>query len=114
MNGQYPLYLEVLAETGEETVRQQFTIYIEITDGRAAFQNENYPPEDELPESVPKEQEGENNEEKEEISHQPRMMVEKNSLQKTPVMAGESINMTLTAKNSSPAQDPENMKQKLI
>ncbi len=114
MNGQYPLYLEVLAETGEETVRQQFTIYIEITDGRAAFQNENYPPEDGLPESVPKEQEGENNEEKEEVSHQPRMMVETNSLQKTPVLAGESFFWTLTAKNCSTDQETENLKVTLI
>lgn len=37
VNGQYPLQLYALVKTPQGTVREEFTIYVEISDGRAAF-----------------------------------------------------------------------------
>lgn len=37
INGQYPLHLSVLVKTAEGNMREEFTIYAEITDGREAL-----------------------------------------------------------------------------
>ena len=113
VNGQYPLYLTVLAQTEEELIRQEFTIYAEISDGRAATLAE----EQEGAEAAAPEdggtQERENAPE-EEVVHQPRVMLLQNSLQGDAVQAGSSAAWTLTAKNCSSTQAVENVKVTLL
>lgn len=48
VNGQYPLKLSVRAQTGEEILQQEFTIYVEITDGKTKVSAE-CPPETDTP-----------------------------------------------------------------
>lgn len=112
VNGQYPLHLFVLAKTAEGTVREEFTIYVEIADGREAFSaGEELSGEENF--SKPQ-QESEGDEKasdtKEEIVRQPKILIAKNSLQGKNIMAGESVLWTLAAKNCSTGQTAENMK----
>lgn len=108
INGQYPMRLEVLAKTQEEIIRQEFIIYIEIADGRAAVTNEEMnPPKDTPPESAPESP-------KEEISHQPRIIFTKNSLQTEELLAGETAIWELYAQNCSQKEAVENVKVTLL
>lgn len=121
VNGQYPLHLSVQAQSEEDMVYQNFTIYVEITDGRAIAhtgaegeenisekempQESNFSQDVPLDSSVPEE---------EKKMHQPRMMILENSLQGNSLLAGESTLWSLSAKNCSNSQSVENMKITLI
>lgn len=125
VNGQYPLHLSVQAQTEEKVVRQDFTIYVEITDGIVpsgeetedmGFSDETGSAKDTvLPEPgedvIPIE---ESSEAKEEISHQPRVMILANSLQGAAVPAGSSMPWSVSVKNCSSSQSLENMKITLV
>lgn len=144
VNGQYPLHLSVKAQTSgrqardartsgeqaqdlratEKTVQQDFTIYVEITDGKAAIKNG-----EEEDENPSKEPAGGNTGDEflgtggledttqpsgtspgEEITHQPRVLISQNSLQQVSIEAGDSVFWTIKAKNCSGSQSLENMK----
>ena len=125
VNGQYPLHLSVQAQTKENVIRQDFTIYVEITDGRIppgeereekGFSDESESPKDAvLPEpgeeAIPV---GPGAEAKEEISRQPRVMILSNSLQGGAVPAGSSMPWTVSVKNCSSSQPLENLKITLV
>lgn len=126
MNGQYPLHLAVQAQTEENIIRQNFTIYVEITDGKASpteeiGNQENNPeiykedgmagqlePAEESPLPEPSSGAGE------EISHQPRVMILANSLQGTVLSAGSAVPWSVSVKNCSSSQSLENMKITLL
>ncbi len=112
VNGQYPLHLYALAQTEEGTVREEFTIYVEISDGQAAFF-----PQEEQPEaegSLTERAENTETEEEEEIIRQPRILMERNSLQGKAVSAAGSEAWTLAARNCSADQAMENVKVTLL
>ena len=113
VNGQYPLHLFVLAKTEEGTVREEFTIYVEISDGKAAFSSDGELPEEGLSGSQPKEQ-SLPSDPKEEIIRQPKIIIAENDLKGKDVPAGSSIFWTLTAKNCSSSQPMENMKVTML
>ncbi len=113
VNGQYPLHLTVLAQTSEELIQQDFTIYVEISDKKTVvFGEENTGEEPVLPKEDS--EEGQVSELKEEVNHQPRILIAQNSLQKTEVQAGNSTAWDVTAKNCSSSQSIENMKVTLL
>lgn len=125
INGQYPLHLSVQAQTEEKMFRQDFIIYAEITDGRVPSEEEPEQPDgsdkagmgeelvqpDPGEDVIPAEQ---GSEPKEEINHQPRVMISANSLQGTAVTAGTSQPWSVSVKNCSTGQSLENMKITLI
>lgn len=114
INGQYPLHLFVLAKTAEETVREEFTIYVEISDGRAAvLDGGEMPEEGALADGWSKESSLTQNT-KEEIVRQPKIMIVGNDLQGKDIPAGDSVFWTLTAKNCSSSQAMENMKVTML
>ena len=90
VNGQYPLLLYVLAKTKEGMVREEFTVYVEISDGRAAFETEAGETSGEDGLLGEKKEEGEDEDAKEEIVRQPRILMEQNDLQGKEVLAGDS------------------------
>lgn len=126
INGQYPLHLSVQAQTAENIIRQDFTIYVEITDGKirpgeeADNQEDNSDiykengiaeqpePVEEAPLPDPVSGTGE------EITHQPRVMISANSLQGTALSAGSSIPWSVSVKNCSSSQSLENIKITLL
>lgn len=124
INGQYPLYLSVQARTPEGVIQQNFTIYVEITDGKTkAYAPEGLeeeeepeiPVEENIPtESVVSEPISEPSGQEEEITHQPRVLLAQNSLQGTGLWAGSSTLWKLCAKNYSSSQTVENMKVTLL
>lgn len=113
INGQYPLYLSVQAQTQEEVIRQDFTIYVDITDGKSATLQDETILDDQRDIGVA-ESDSIQPEKKEEIIHQPRVMLSENNLQGTNVLAGERITWTLSAKNCSNQHTIENMKVTLL
>ena len=122
INGQYPLHLFVQAQTLEETILQDFTIYVEITDGETVVKtdgkkveepedsiHETIPVEPELPEQIP-EQIPETPTITEKINHQPRVLLIDNSLQGISLQAGDNSLWNISAKNCNRNQSIENMK----
>ncbi len=113
VNGQYPLHLFVLAKTAEGTIREEFTIYVDISDGKAAF-----PSDEELMEETSSDLQQEaqslSSDTKEEIIRQPKIMIAQNDLQGKDVSAGSSVFWTLTARNCSSSQAMENMKVTML
>ncbi len=111
-NGQYPLHLTVSAQTAEEIIVQEFTIYIEITDGKPA----------ELQEEVLGQEAEEPTEEKtsfpesknEENIQKPKVMIYENNLNGISAKAGETTPWRLLAKNCSSSQSMENLKVTLL
>ena len=115
VNGQYPLRVYVLAKTAQEVIRQEFTLYIEITDGRAKLMEEVGDPYGEVPrEAAPVGLEEEASDEKEEATHQPRILICENSVQGGALSAGEQKAWALSAKNCSVSQPVENVKVTLL
>ena len=113
INGQYPLHLSVLVKTAEGNMREEFTIYAEITDGREALPlgEETQGEDDSL---NPGQEDTTSSGEKEKIIRQPRIILGKNDLQGKELLAGSSIFWTLTAKNCSSSQSLENVKVTLL
>lgn len=113
VNGQYPLHLTVQAQSAEGLLCQEFTIYAEISDGRAAPPSEEYVGAGTAPleETGTEEQPGGP---KEEILHQPRILLAQGSLQGEAVQAGGSAVWAVTAKNCSSSQAIENVKVTLL
>lgn len=141
VNGQYPLYLWVKGKMGGVSFRQQFTIYVEITDGRAALAGNgegggdsaggdvNYDPTGggdtsqpdgagELPEGEDGQFAGQDMPEAqpsaEENSSQPRLMVAENSLRANALEAGSSMPWNVTVQNCSNKRAVENIKVTLL
>lgn len=123
MNGQYPLHLFVQAQTSEETIQQEFIIYVEITDGIPKVPVDKQPEEkqdfsmenDMAGEFSPLEPGGDgqpvqNSEPEETVTHQPRVMINTNSLQGVPLQAGAQVLWSVSAKNCSSSQSMENVK----
>lgn len=147
MNGQYPLHLWVEGkakqdqknkdyENGfpqdQDIIHQEFTIYVEITDGKALVcgkddndnaesvlddgeAKENFPQEsEEMPsqfsEDIPVEQT--QDDQSEQVS-QPRLMINENSLQGKSLAAGESTEWNLSLLNCSSRYAIENVKVSL-
>lgn len=113
VNGQYPVHLSVLARTEEETVREEFTIYVEISDGREVFVAGEMTEEDNFYEGQTEEKLS-SSDTKEEVIRQPRIIIEKNDLQGKDISAGSSVCWALTAKNCSGSQTIENMKVTML
>lgn len=149
VNGQYPLYLWAEGKEDGVTIRQEFTIYVEITDGKASVEDvapgdgtkqsgeggknlgngtgqfeegaENtgdgsYQGEGDLTGDLSAE---ENNTDlsgssAEEKNSQPRLMIDKNSLQGKAVEAGNSETWTVSVLNCSSRHAVENVKVTLI
>ena len=135
MNGQYPLHLLVQAQTAEGIVQQEFTIYVEISDGQPGQEptqeegssgdgdeDGSKVPGSDLPVSEPgqdmdppvSEPVQEPSGQQEEISHQPRLMIAQNSLPGMALQAGESSLWVVAAKNCSSRQAIENLKVTLL
>ncbi|MCI9209369.1 MAG: hypothetical protein HFI83_01560 [Eubacterium sp.] len=115
VNGQYPLQLYALVKTPQGTVREEFTIYVEISDGRAAFDlYEENAEESTGFDGGEKEETMEASGQKEETIRQPKILLEQNSLQNQEVLAGSSQAWTLKAKNCSADQEIQNMKVTLL
>lgn len=131
VNGQYPLRLQVQAQTSEERVQQEFTIYVEITDGipkdsegsqpeeNPDFSAEHQGPDSILPDSGEEGsldsgeeagRPGESSGSGEQIIHQPRVMITGNSLQTAALEAGTQTLWSLSARNCSRNQAMENVK----
>lgn len=118
VNGQYPLRLFVQAQSLEGPFQQEFTIYVEITDGVPKASSEqpdsqtgNVPEGSEM--LTPVEEAG-SPEAVEQPSHQPRVMIATNSLQLNPIQAGTQALWSLSAKNCSRGQAMENVKVALL
>lgn len=124
VNGQYPLHLSVQAQTEEGGIRQEFTIYVEITDGRSAvytgedqaYEKQQAIPLEETTETEPalSEQIPDFTGQEEEKSHQPRVLIAQNSLQGSVLQAGGTTGWTVCARNCSSSQAVENMKVTLL
>lgn len=147
INGQYPLRLFVQAQTQEERIQQEFTIYVEITDGAPDSQSKNQPDslsgadgaadngsvdygggifEDgagssgdggalgDSPEVPGGASQPGGSQASEEISHQPRIMINANSLQGSPLQAGTQAFWSISAKNCSSRRSMENLKITII
>lgn len=120
INGQYPLHLSVQAQSEEGVLYQNFTIYVEITDGKALVQMDkeeetNFleneaPKETDVPQEMPA---GTDFSEEKKI-HQPRMMIHENNLQGNSLLAGDSVLWKISAKNCSSNESVENMKITLL
>lgn len=123
VNGQYPLHLLVQAQTGEGVVQQDFTVYVEISDGRpqpSAEGEEAGVPEEGggslepvLPDTGASQPLGESVQQEETV-HQPRIMVVSNSLQGMALQAGESSLWAVEVKNCSSRQPIFNLKITLL
>lgn len=113
VNGQYPLRLTVQAQTAEEVVLQEFTIYVEITDGKSLVLTE----EDFDKESV-EQTEAEKtvfpDENKVENFQKPKVMLVENNCNGLPIKAGETVWWKLLAKNCSASQSMMNLKVTLL
>lgn len=141
VNGQYPLYLWAEGKAGGNLFRQEFTIYIEITDGRAKAAEEvpgNGVPEDggqaqmkgtsgdedlfsddkgtfSGEEGAQLAQEaGGGSQAADEKSSQPRLMVTENSLQGNALEAGTSMAWSIALQNCSSHNSVENVKITLL
>lgn len=110
INGQYPLHLFALAKTADGNVREEFTIYAEITDGRETLAPEEEIMGDGSSLDLQKAADAPSSDAKEKVIRQPRILLEKNDLQGREIPAGGSVFWTLTAKNCSGSQTVENMK----
>lgn len=110
VNGQYPLHLYALANTAEGTVREEFTIYTEISDGKTAFEEEAKEPSDGEGFSGENAEPPDSEASKEEIIRRPRILLEQNSLLGKEIPAGSSQLWTITARNCSDSQEVQNMK----
>lgn len=124
VNGQYPLYLLVQAQVSGESIQQEFTIYVEITDGATKVSPGNQPDEkqdffgeNDMSEDIilSEPEEGNNqpfqdSEPKETVTHQPRVMINTNSLQGTSLQAETEVLWSLSVKNCSSSQSMENVK----
>lgn len=124
VNGQYPLHLwaEGKPKQQETVVRQEFTIYVEITDGNLAGdgKEDKDAPQDlaeaggfiEEPSlSQPEENVQVVGEEK---TSQPRLLVGQNSLQGKPIEAGSSQFWNFSIQNCSSHSSVENVKITLL
>lgn len=138
VNGQYPLHLTVRAQTAagdtalpSKTIQQDFTIYVEITDGKTIYSassdyaeaSENSLPADTRAESDNSNESGDtalSSDNNREIIHQPRIMLTGNNIQTESgnhtesLQAGTSVRWSVTAKNCSTSQPVENMKVTLL
>lgn len=124
VNGQYPLHLSVQAQTEGTMIRQNFTIYVEITDGKDRPEEKADLPafvdsdtEEMVGETEPMEETvsmGQGSVSGEEISHQPRVIIAANSLQGTDLSAGSSMPWSVSVKNCSSSQSLENIKITLM
>ncbi len=135
VNGQYPLYLLVQAQTEDGMEQQEFTIYVEIRDGKDKVSGDGQEGEGEQKnrgeEMLPVDGdmdlgleggEAGNSQEPsagsgsvgEEASHQPKVMIVQNSIQGAALQAGESSLWTVAVKNCSSRQAMENLKVTLL
>lgn len=140
VNGQYPLHLWAEGKEGEHSIRQEFTIYVEITDGRArvgdaapgegpAGKGGGNPPDQTEPddenladENLPFGESGQANEgalepsgsSGEEKNSQPRLIISQNSLQGKALDAGSSAAWTVMIQNCSRRHAVENIKVTLL
>ena len=87
VNGQYPLHLTVWAQVGEELVSQEFTVYVEISDGKSSAVSggsmaggEEFSREEGTQDGG--QQESEAGEHEEEVWRQPRVLLVKSCLRK--------------------------------
>ncbi len=134
VNGQYPLYLWAEGKEGGNLLRQEFTVYIEITDGRTKVTEEvpgngtpgegGQPEPDGIPgddgifsgdEGTQFGQEaGGVAQAEEEKNSQPRLMVTANSLQGNILEAGSSTVWSIALQNCSRHNSVENVKITLL
>lgn len=125
INGQYPLRLSVQAQTEDTVFRQDFTIYVEITDGKSSsgeepehtdFSDETERTDEMVPPDTGEDagSMGQGSDSAAEITHQPRVMISANSLQGGAVSAGSSTPWSVSVKNCSSSQSLENMKITLL
>ncbi|NBI86583.1 hypothetical protein D3Z47_10315 [Lachnospiraceae bacterium] len=120
VNGQYPLYLTVGAQVENEVVSQQFTVYVEISDGKpTAFFQESPEKEAGVAEDdglgvqgagQAEEADGKNAK----ATHQPRVLLVQGNAKGMLLQAGSSASWKITAKNCSSSQDIENIKVTLL
>lgn len=117
ISGQYPLTLSVQAKDSQGTLNQKFTIYVEITSDKKEVEEnqiEDIPEQQMIPEEPVVPEISNSLEQEPEKSHQPRVMVDSNSLQGGSVEAGSSNTWNITAKNCSSKQSIENIKVTLL
>lgn len=134
INGQYPLHLWAEGKGPDGMIRQEFTIYVEITDGISKVTDkpsgdgalgdqvfgsegadmDGYPSEGGASQlAEPGLSEG-SQPSQEEKSSQPRLMVTTNSLQGNALEAGSSTAWNVAVQNCSARQNVENIKITLI
>ncbi len=138
VNGQYPLYLWVEGKAKGVTFRQGFTVYVEITDGKAALAGDGagpmgsgddgiYPEDGGIDKAdagdLPGIEEGQPAGEEmagapqpstEENNSQPRLIVAANSLRGNALEAGSSTPWNIAVKNCSSKQTVKNIKVTLL
>lgn len=135
VNGQYPLHLWAEGKSADGLFRREFTIYVEITDGKpkagdavpgedvsgdgagddaaqsdigGAFSGEDSAQPAEQDFSEPLSSSGE------EKSSQPRLMITQNSLQGNALEAGSSATWSIAVQNCSSRHNVENVKVTLL
>lgn len=124
VNGQYPLHLwaEGKPKQQEESIRQEFTIYVEITDG---ISEESGKDDKDLPMDLPEEEnfvgeepipmpEETGQTAGEEKNSQPRLLICQNSLQGNSLEAGSSQFWNISMQNCSSHSAVENVKITLL
>lgn len=141
VNGQYPLYLWAEGKMGGVSFRQQFTVYVEITDGKVALAGNgegggdsaggdlSYDPtgagdtsqpegSGELPDGEAGQFTGQDmpgaQSSAEETSSQPRLMVSENSLRANALEAGSITPWNVTVQNCSSQHAVKNIKVTLL
>lgn len=133
VNGQYPLHLWAEGKANGTIIRQEFTIYVEITDGKASVGDvnpgKNSDPADtgdgtgdgmdvaDTEGGSPTEDGGDfgsSDTPSEEKNSQPRLMINKNSLQQNALDAGSSTVWTVSIQNCSSRHAVENVKVTLL
>lgn len=138
VNGQYPLHLWAEGKEDGNIIRQEFTIYVEITDGKASVgdiapagegssdKGQEVPTDEtgsfgegdgklvaegQMAEGGFAEPSGSSTEEKD---SQPRLMISQNSLQGQTLDAGSSTTWTVAVQNCSSSHAVENVKVTLL
>lgn len=136
MNGQYPLHLWAEGKTGGSLIRQEFTIYVEITDGTPRIGDASAPDvipdyganadgSEELPggedmsgeeglQAVGEDMPESAQPSAAEKNSQPRLMVCQNSLQGNALEAGTSSVWNISVQNCSSHSSVENVKITLL
>ena len=113
VNGQYPLHLIVRPALSEAAQAQDFIVYVEIT-GQKDSSLKTGSDDMDLDGGIKGRDSADAKEPEEEILHQPKIMLTKNSLQGETLEAASSVNWMLSAKNCSANREIENLKVTLL